>query len=100
MILAHDGISPSIHSSCFLAHNCVIIGNVTIGAESSVWFKAIARGDINHIRIGKWTNLQDSCIVHVTRETSPTEIGDYVRWVMELSCMGVRSETAVLSAWE
>ncbi len=78
MILTHDGISPSIHSSCFLAQDCVIIGDVTIGAESSVWFKAVIRGDINYIRIGKWTNIQDGCIVHVTGETSPAEIGDYV----------------------
>jgi carbonic anhydrase/acetyltransferase-like protein (isoleucine patch superfamily) len=78
MILTHDGISPSIHNSCFLAHDCVIIGDVTIGAESSVWFKAVVRGDINYIRIGQWTNLQDGCIVHVTGETSPAEIGDYV----------------------
>lgn len=78
MILTHDGISPSIHRSCFLAHDCVIIGDVAVGAESSVWFRAVVRGDINYIRIGKWTNLQDGCIVHVTGETSPTEIGDCV----------------------
>ena len=59
-----------------LAHGCAIIGDIATGAESSVWFKTVVGGDINYIRLGKWTNLQDSCIVHVTGKTSPTEIGD------------------------
>lgn len=78
MILPYEGKSPSIHPSCYIAPDCVIAGDVTIGAESSVWFKAVIRGDINYIKIGSFTNIQDGCIIHVTGGTSPTEIGDHV----------------------
>lgn len=74
----YGGKSPDVHPTCFEAPDCVIIGDVTIGAESSVWFKAVIRGDINYIRIGEWSNIQDGCIIHVTGGTSPTTIGSYV----------------------
>ncbi|MEE9553851.1 MAG: gamma carbonic anhydrase family protein [candidate division Zixibacteria bacterium] len=51
---------------------------MSIGKESSIWFKAVIRGDIHYIKIGDWTNIQDCCVVHVTGGTSPTEIGNYV----------------------
>ncbi len=78
MILPYNGKSPNIHESCYIAPDCVIIGDVSIGAESSVWFKAVIRGDINYISIGSFTNIQDGCIVHVTGGSSPTEIGSHV----------------------
>ena len=78
MILPYEGRSPRIHESCYIAPDCVIVGDVTIGAESSVWFKAVIRGDINYIKIGSYTNVQDGCIIHVTGGTSPSEIGDHV----------------------
>lgn len=78
MILAFGLKKPNIHSSCFKAPDCDIIGEVSIGMESSIWFKAVIRGDINYVKIGEWTNIQDGCIVHVTGGTSPTEVGDYV----------------------
>ena len=55
-----------------------MIGDVEIGAESSVWMNVVIRGDVNHIRIGKRTNIQDLTMVHVMRETHPTIIGDEV----------------------
>ena len=78
MILPFRGKKPDIHPTCFKTPDSVIIGDVTIGRESSIWFKAVVRGDIHYIRIGDWTNIQDGCIVHVTGGSSPTEIGDYV----------------------
>jgi len=78
MIITYKQKSPDIHPTCFKAPDSVIVGDVTIGAESSIWFKAVVRGDINYIRIGAWTNIQDGCIVHVTGGVSPAEIGDYV----------------------
>lgn len=78
MTFSYGDKSPAVDDSCFQAPDSVIIGDVTIGAESSIWFKAVIRGDINYVRIGSWTNIQDGCIVHVTGGTSPTEIGDYV----------------------
>ncbi len=55
-----------------------IIGDVEIGEESSVWFNAVVRGDVNYIRIGKRTNIQDGCVLHVARRTLPLIIGDEV----------------------
>jgi carbonic anhydrase/acetyltransferase-like protein (isoleucine patch superfamily) len=78
MIIPFDSKHPVISESSFLAPDCVIIGDVTIGAESSIWFKAVLRGDINWIKIGDWTNIQDGCIVHVSHDTSPTTVGNYV----------------------
>jgi carbonic anhydrase/acetyltransferase-like protein (isoleucine patch superfamily) len=78
MIVPYDGKSPRIAEGCFLAPDCVIIGDVTIGAESSIWFNAVLRGDINWIKIGSWTNIQDGCVVHVTGGTAPAEIGNHV----------------------
>ena len=78
MILPYDGKTPDIHQSCYLAPDCVIIGDVTIGAECSIWFKAVIRGDINYVKIGSFTNIQDGCIIHVTDGIYPTEIGDHV----------------------
>jgi gamma-carbonic anhydrase len=78
MIIPFGGKTPDIANDCFLAPDCVIIGDVTIGPESSIWFKAVLRGDINWIKIGNCTNIQDGCIVHVSGGTSPTTIGDYV----------------------
>jgi carbonic anhydrase/acetyltransferase-like protein (isoleucine patch superfamily) len=55
-----------------------VIGDVEIGEDSSVWFGSVVRGDVHHIRIGARTNLQDHCVVHVTRGLFPTVIGDEV----------------------
>jgi gamma-carbonic anhydrase len=78
MIIPFGGKTPDIANDCFLAPDCVIIGDVTIGSESSIWFKTVLRGDINWIKIGKCTNIQDGCIVHVSGGKSPTTIGDHV----------------------
>jgi carbonic anhydrase/acetyltransferase-like protein (isoleucine patch superfamily) len=78
MILPYNDRSPKIHKSCFIAPDSVIIGDVTIEEQSSVWFKAVIRGDIDYVKIGSFTNIQDGCIIHVTGGTSPTEIGDHV----------------------
>ncbi len=55
-----------------------VIGDVEIGEESSVWFNAVVRGDVNYIRIGKRTNIQDGCVLHVARRTLPLVVGDEV----------------------
>jgi carbonic anhydrase/acetyltransferase-like protein (isoleucine patch superfamily) len=56
----------------------VVIGDVEIGAGSSVWFGGVVRGDVHRVRIGARTNLQDHCVVHVTRDRHPVSIGDEV----------------------
>ncbi len=71
MILPHKGIEPQIAESCFVAPSSDIIGDVEIGEESSVWFQVVIRGDVNKIRIGKRTNIQDGSVLHVTRNVLP-----------------------------
>lgn len=77
MILEVDGKTPSLDSSVFIAPTATVIGDVKIGANSSVWFNAVLRGDIESIIVGKQTNLQDFCMVHVP-DFIGTEIGDNV----------------------
>ncbi|MBW8885709.1 MAG: gamma carbonic anhydrase family protein [Planctomycetia bacterium] len=66
-----------IDSSAFVAPGAVIIGDVTIGAESSVWFGAVIRGDTEALRIGRQTNVQDGCVLHAD-EGFPCTLGDRV----------------------
>jgi carbonic anhydrase/acetyltransferase-like protein (isoleucine patch superfamily) len=70
--------SPKIDDSAFVVESAQIIGDVIIGEESSVWFNAVIRGDVNHIQIGNYTNIQDGCVLHVARKTHPLIVGDEV----------------------
>lgn len=78
MIHPYRGITPHIAADAFIAPTATIIGDVEIGAESGIWFGVILRGDVNRIRIGGRTNLQDGTIVHVTKDLHPTTIGNDV----------------------
>jgi carbonic anhydrase/acetyltransferase-like protein (isoleucine patch superfamily) len=71
-------VRPRVDPSAWLAPGAVVIGDVVIGPDSSVWFGAVVRGDVHRIRIGARTNLQDHCVVHVTRDRFATEIGNEV----------------------
>ncbi len=78
MILPYKGISPRIHPTVFTVETAQIIGDVEIGEDSSVWFNAVVRGDVNYITIGRRTNVQDNSVLHVTHDTHPLVIGDDV----------------------
>ena len=78
MIRTFQGIKPTIAASAFIEETAVVIGDVVIGEESSVWFHAVVRGDVHSIRIGRRTNIQDLSVLHVTHETHPTVLGDDV----------------------
>ena len=78
MIKPFRDLKPKIGERVFVAEDAVVIGDVEIGNDSSIWFKAILRGDVNYIRIGKCTSIQDGTVVHVTNRTHPTIVGDYV----------------------
>jgi carbonic anhydrase/acetyltransferase-like protein (isoleucine patch superfamily) len=78
VIYPHHECWPEIHETVFVAPSADIIGEVEIGESSSVWFGAVIRGDVNTIKIGRRTSIQDGTVIHVTRETSPTTIGDDV----------------------
>ncbi len=78
MIIPYRDRKPVIDNSCFIAPDAVIIGDVEIGANSSIWFGAVVRGDILPIKIGRFTNIQDKMIIHVTNNKYATTVGDYV----------------------
>src|SRR5690606_22461585 len=69
---------PVVDPSAYIDESAQVIGDVTIGAESSVWMNVVIRGDVNVIRIGARTNVQDGTVVHVMNGTHPTTIGDEV----------------------
>jgi carbonic anhydrase/acetyltransferase-like protein (isoleucine patch superfamily) len=71
-------VLPKIHATAYIDQSAQVIGDVEIGQESSVWMNVVIRGDVNQIRIGSRTNIQDLTMVHVMRETHPTIIGDEV----------------------
>ena len=76
--LAFEGLLPKVDPKAFIASTAVLVGDVTVGAGSSVWFHCVVRGDTNHIRIGERTNIQDGTIIHVNAGNYPTLIGDDV----------------------
>ncbi len=78
MILPYRKIWPAIHETTFVAPSADIIGDVQIGAHSSIWFQVVIRGDVNTIRIGDRTNIQDHSMLHVTRKVSPLKVGHEV----------------------
>lgn len=78
LILPHHGKWPEIDPTAFVAPSADIIGEVKIGAESSVWFQCVVRGDVESITIGKRTNIQDLTMLHVDRRDCPLVIGDEV----------------------
>lgn len=78
LILPVKNVYPEIGSNCFLAENCTIVGDVVIGDNCSVWFNAVIRGDVNYIRIGNNTNIQDGAVIHCTYQKAATEIGNNV----------------------
>jgi gamma-carbonic anhydrase len=79
MIRVYKGITPAVASSAFIDASAQVVGDVHIGEESSVWMNAVVRGDVNYVRIGRRTNIQDGTVVHVMREPShPALLGDDV----------------------
>ena len=78
MIRAFLGVSPKYDDSNFIAPSADVIGDVHLGSLSSIWYNTTVRGDVHRIRIGHSSNIQDNSVVHVTHETAPTFIGDFV----------------------
>ena len=72
------GKTPLLDKACFLADNAVIIGDVKIGKNCSIWFGAVLRGDVNKIRLGDQVNVQDNVTIHCTYQKSETIIGNNV----------------------
>lgn len=72
------GYSPSFGKDCWLASNSTVVGEVEMGNECTVWFGAVVRGDVNFIRVGNHTNIQDNVTIHGTYEKHGTTIGNHV----------------------
>jgi len=72
------GFKPKMGADCWLADNATLVGEVFMGDQCTVWFGAVVRGDVNYIRIGNKTNIQDNVTIHGTYEKSPTTIGNEV----------------------
>ena len=78
MLRPYRGVLPRVHQTAFIDESAQVIGDVEIGEESSVWMCVVIRGDVNRIRIGNRSNVQDGTIVHVMKDTHPTQIGNDV----------------------
>lgn len=78
LILPVKDKSPAWGNDCYIAENATIVGDVKMGDKCSVWFNAVIRGDVNYIKIGNNTNIQDGVVIHGTYLKAPTNIGNYV----------------------
>lgn len=96
MIKSFQNQHPNIHETAYVTDDATIIGDVEIGAESSVWFGSILRGDVNYIRIGSRTNIQDGTIIHVSSETHATVLEDEVTIGHRVTLHGCHIETGCL----
>jgi len=73
-----NGKYPQIPEDCFVAENATVVGDVVLGAECSIWFNAVIRGDVHYIKIGNKVNIQDGAVIHATYQKHPTNIGNNV----------------------
>ncbi len=96
MIRRFKNLAPAIDPSAYVDESAQVIGDVVIGPESSVWMNVVIRGDVNRIRIGRRSNVQDLTMVHVMRDTHPTVIGDEVTIGHSAVVHGVTIEDRVL----
>ena len=72
------GNTPVFGKNCWMAENAVVVGDVSMGDECSIWYNAVIRGDVHYIKIGSRVNIQDGAVVHCTYQKSPTSIGNNV----------------------
>lgn len=78
LILPVKEKEPQLGDNCFMAENATIAGDVVMGSDCTIWFNAVIRGDVNSIKIGNKTNIQDGAVIHCTYEKASTEIGNNV----------------------
>jgi carbonic anhydrase/acetyltransferase-like protein (isoleucine patch superfamily) len=78
MIRSYQGHMPQFPASCYIDLSAQLIGDVTIGEHSSVWMNAVLRGDVNSIRVGAYSNVQDCAVLHGQRNLYPVIVGDWV----------------------
>lgn len=96
MIKPFQKTHPNIHETAFIAESAIIIGDVEIGEQASVWYGSILRGDVNYIRIGNRTNIQDASVIHVSSKTHPTILEDEITVGHRVTLHGCYVETGCL----
>jgi len=96
MIVPFQNSRPKIHETAFVAETAVVIGDVEIGENSSFWYGSIIRGDVNYIRIGARTNIQDASVLHVSSKTHPTVLEDEITLGHRVTLHGCYIETGCL----
>ena len=89
-------VSPSFSDGCWLADNATVVGDVSMGQNCTVWFNAVVRGDVNRIRIGDYSNVQDGAVIHCTYQRFATTIGSYVSIAHNAIVHGCTIEDRVL----
>jgi carbonic anhydrase/acetyltransferase-like protein (isoleucine patch superfamily) len=96
MIRSYQGRLPQIPSSCYVDLSAQVLGDVTLGERSSVWMNAVLRGDVNSIRVGANSNVQDCAVLHGQRHLYRVEVGDWVTIGHNATVHGCIVEDAVL----
>jgi carbonic anhydrase/acetyltransferase-like protein (isoleucine patch superfamily) len=96
MIRSYQGLQPSIPTSCYVDASAQVIGDVVLGEQSSVWMNAVIRGDVNSIRIGARSNVQDCAVLHGMRHLYPVIVGELVTIGHNATVHGCVLEDAVL----
>jgi carbonic anhydrase/acetyltransferase-like protein (isoleucine patch superfamily) len=96
MIRSYQGRLPQIPASCYVDLSAQLIGDVTLGEHSSVWMNAVLRGDVNSIRVGANSNVQDCAVLHGQRNLYPVIVGDWVTIGHNATVHGCVVEDAVL----
>jgi carbonic anhydrase/acetyltransferase-like protein (isoleucine patch superfamily) len=96
MIRSYQGRLPLIPASCYIDPSAQIIGDVTLGERSSIWMNAVLRGDVNSIRVGSNSNVQDCAVLHGQRNLYPVIVGDWVTIGHNATVHGCVVEDAVL----
>lgn len=96
MIRAFDRSIPKINETAFIAEDAIVIGDVEIGDDASIWFGSVVRGDVNYIRIGARTNIQDGTVIHVSSKTHPTILEEQITVGHRVTLHGCHVESGCL----
>lgn len=96
MIKSFNEIKPRIDETAFVTDDAIIIGDVEIGPDASIWFGSVIRGDVNFIRIGARTNIQDGTIIHVSSKTHPTILEENITVGHRVTLHGCHIESGCL----
>jgi len=96
MLRSFNDKEPKLGPNVFIADTALVIGEVEVGEDSSVWFGSIVRGDVNYIRIGARTNIQDASVIHVSSKTHPTILKDEITVGHRVTLHGCHVESRCL----